>query len=291
VNHRACTHEKQSLEKRMGDEVEHPHGHAAHAEACHHVAELRNSGVGEYSFDIVLRNRDKGGEECGRCAHPRDDSQRGCGADGLAGLRDLHAGLHQRIHASHKIHARGHHGCGVDQSRHRRRAFHRVRKPDMQWKLTALADRTCKYQERNPSGSRKTEMRWCRQQTRQIQCLHRAGTSAVEEQCPRLREKPNHAQQKEDVANTRCEEGFLGRCRSRWLLIPEADQQVGREAHEFPAHKEQQQTVGDDHAQHRPRKQTQEAEESGEIFIVGHVAGGVDKDKQAHKAHHHQHHC
>ena len=58
VDDRAGAEEQQRLEERVGDQMEHAHRHAADAEAHHHVAELRDGGVGEDAFDVVLRDGD-----------------------------------------------------------------------------------------------------------------------------------------------------------------------------------------------------------------------------------------
>ena len=49
--------------------------------------------------------------------------------------------LEQRRHARHHEDAGGHHRRGVDQRRDRRRAFHRIRQPDVQRHLRRLAHR------------------------------------------------------------------------------------------------------------------------------------------------------
>ena len=72
-------------------------------------------------------------------------------------------------------------------------------------------------------------------------------------------------------------------------MIPEADEQVGCEADQFPAHEEEQNAVGDDNAQHGSGEEREEAEEAGVVFVVGHVAGGVDEDEQADEGDHHEH--
>ena len=49
-----------------------PAENAPHAHADEHVAELRNGGVREDLLDIVLRQADGGGEECGGDADDGD---------------------------------------------------------------------------------------------------------------------------------------------------------------------------------------------------------------------------
>ena len=82
VNHRARAEEQERFEERVRDQVEHAHGDAAHAEAGHHVAELRDGGVGEDALDVVLRNGDERGEDCGGRAYPGDDGESDGGAAG-----------------------------------------------------------------------------------------------------------------------------------------------------------------------------------------------------------------
>ena len=73
-------------------------------------------------------------------------------------------------------------------------------------------------------------------------------------------------------------------------MKPEANQQIRRQSHDFPAHEEKQQAVGNDNAEHRARKQREEAEEACEVIVVGHIAQAVNENQQANKRDHHQHH-
>ena len=59
VNDGASTEEEQRLEEGVRDEVEHADCGATDAEADHHVTELRDGGVGEDAFDVVLRDGDE----------------------------------------------------------------------------------------------------------------------------------------------------------------------------------------------------------------------------------------
>ena len=82
VNHRARAEEQERLEEGVRDEVEHADGDAAEAEAGHHVAELRDGGVGEDALDVVLRDGDERGEDRGGRADPGDDGESGGGSAG-----------------------------------------------------------------------------------------------------------------------------------------------------------------------------------------------------------------
>ena len=69
-------------------------------------------------------------------ADPRDDGER------------VRRGLDEKADAHQHVNAGGHHRRGVDQRGDRRRAFHRVRQPDVQRELRGLADRAAEDQQR-----------------------------------------------------------------------------------------------------------------------------------------------
>jgi len=83
---------------------------------------------------------------------------------------------------------------------------------------------------------------------------------------------------------------FFAAAAALGLWNQKADKQVGGEADQFPANEEQQQAVGDDHAEHGAGEQRQEREEPREIRVRRHVADAVNEDQQADEGHHHQHH-
>ena len=72
-------------------------------------------------------------------------------------------------------------------------------------------------------------------------------------------------------------------------MEPEADEQVGGEADQLPAHEEEEEAVGDDYAEHGSGEEREEAEEAREVLVVGHIANAEDEDQQANEGHHHQH--
>ena len=77
VDDRACAQEQQGLEERVRDQVKHPYGDPAYAEAHHHVAQLRNSGVSKNALDVRLRDRDQRREQRGDGAGPCNNLQSG----------------------------------------------------------------------------------------------------------------------------------------------------------------------------------------------------------------------
>ena len=216
-------------------------------------------------------------------ADPGDHGERRGGSAGRS------ADLHQRIYARDEIHASRDHRGRVNQRGHRRGAFHRVGQPDVQWKLAALAHGSGKDQQADGSGSTQAQPACCESKLTSAEAFKRAHAVVVEEQRAGLRKQPDDSKQKENIANARGDESFFCSSRSGGLLIPEADEQIRGEANDLPAHEEQQQAVGDDYAQHGSRKKREEAEEAREVFVVGHVAYGIDEDKQADEADHHDH--
>ena len=134
VDDRACAQEQQRFEKRVGDEMEHADGGAADSEADHHVAELRNGGVGEDALDVVLSDGDERAEEGGDGADPGDDLECDSGGERAS---DLCA--HKWVDSRDEEDASGDHGGRVDESADGGRAFHRVGQPDVQRDLAGLA--------------------------------------------------------------------------------------------------------------------------------------------------------
>ena len=74
---------------------------------------------------------------------------------------------------------------------------------------------------------------------------------------------------------------FLAAVAARRLVLPEADQQVGREAHALPADEQHEVVVGQHQQQHRGDEEVEVAEEPAPALVVGHVADGVDVDQPA----------
>ena len=69
-----------------------------------------------------------------------------------------------------------------------------------------------------------------------------------------------------------------------WSLVPEPDQQVGREADRLPAKVQLQEIVRHNQHQHGERKQGDITEEALITRVVAHVTDGVDVDQQRHEA-------
>ena len=113
------------------------------ADRHNHVAKLRKRGVGENAFDVILLRGDQGREQRGDGSDPGDDQKR------------VRRGLNDEPDANEHVNACGHHCRGVDERRDWRRTFHRIRQPDMQWKLRGLTDCAAENQKRGDREKRR----------------------------------------------------------------------------------------------------------------------------------------
>ena len=163
----------------------------------------------------------------------------------------------------------------MDQGRDRRRALHRVRQPDVQRELRALAHRADEQQDADQSDVRGNRS-----------CLpeYRGVIEAAE-----VREDQRDAQKKAEVADPVDEEGLQRGVDGALAGIPEADQQVGHQADRLPAEEQLQEVVRHHQHQHREGEQCDVGEEPLVARVVGHVADGVDVHHQRDEGHHHHH--
>ena len=74
---RAGAEEEQRFEERVGEKVKHRRLARGETDRHHHVTELRERGIGENAFDVVLLRRDQRGHDRGDGADPCDDQKRG----------------------------------------------------------------------------------------------------------------------------------------------------------------------------------------------------------------------
>ena len=89
-----------------------------------HVTELRERGVSENAFDVVLLRGNERSHDRGDRSDPGNDIKR------RWRRLDDESNSHQHINAGCN------HGGGMDQRRDWGRAFHCVRQPNVQWKLS-----------------------------------------------------------------------------------------------------------------------------------------------------------
>ena len=128
VHHRTGAEEQSGFEEAVGEQMHDRHRVPGRAESGgeHHVADLAHGGGGQGFLDVVFGAADDRAEQQRYRAH------------------DHHRGLGGRCEVEHRsgphdqIHPGGHHRRGVDQSRHRRRAFHGIAEPGLQRNLSTL---------------------------------------------------------------------------------------------------------------------------------------------------------
>ena len=211
----------------------------------------------------------------------RGRQQGGGAADGRDQELDLGDLGDQEAGAGDEIDARGDHRRGMDQGRDGGRAFHRVGQPDVEGDLGRLRGRRPEQEQRQGElgvvgdGGEVFE----------VQDVVVAEV-AVGEGRPHQEQGDGEA----EVADAVDQERFLGRRRRRRLRMPEADQQVGADAHALPEGVGEDEVAGEDQPRHREDEQADHGEEPGVAGVAGHVAGGVDGDEGGHEGDHRQHH-
>ena len=258
VHHRARAQEQPGLEEAVREQErdrEHvPFGPEPGAER--HVADLAHGGPGQRLLDVVLGARDDAAEQQRDRAH-QDHRQPGVGRD-----REDRVGPHEQVDPG------GDHGGRVDQRRHRGGALHRVEQPGLQRHLRGLAARAEQEQQPERRG-------------------HAAPAGLHRIEHPGERHRAELGEHQEDgqgeagVANSVDDERLLRRDRRRGLVVPEADQQVGRETHALPPDIEHEEVVAEHEQQHGREEQVHVAEEAAPVGVVAHVADRVDDDQRA----------
>ena len=264
-----CTEEEERLEHGVCEQVEHG-GHVSeavvefgtcHAKRYHHKGNLRDSREREHTFNIDLAASHYGGIESRDGADTGDKQQR-CFLNKV-----------EREHAGNQINAGNHHGSSVDEGRNRCRAFHSVRKPDVQrhhGRLTHTADED---EHEGPSQHRSSHegCAACRSQH-----AGRIVGDGYEVECLAVEGKYQDTDEETEVGETRHDERLLGSRYGRRQLIIEADEQVRGDAHELPEYVHLE-NVGCHHeAEHREREQRKESVETLESLLPFHVAPAVE---------------
>ena len=258
VHHRAGAEEHVGLEEAVGEQVEDRERVAGDAEAGaeHHVADLAHRGAGQRLLDVVLRAPDD-----------RAPEQRDGGDDDHHGLR-VRRQLEDEVGADDQVDARGHHGRRVDQRRDRGRALHRVEQPGLQRHLGGLAA-GAEQQEQAERGERLLAG------AVGVRADHREAGRAPGDEGQHDRRREAH------VADPVDHERLLGGRRRGVLVLPEADEQVGREADALPAEEQPEVVLRHDQHEHRGHEQVEVAEEPHPARVVLHVADRVDVDQRA----------
>ena len=219
VDDRTGTKEQHRLKERVRQQVEHRSRVNPNARRHEHVAQLGTGRIGDHAFDVVLHQTDGRGEKRGGRTKEGDERHR------------LGRVFHQGRHAANQEDTGGHHGCGVDQSRHRRRALHRVGQPCVQQQLRRFTHRTNEQQEgqqvrRVPVAPQEGQVGFGQGRT--------GGKDRVEIHAVGQEEQAENPQSKAKVTHTVDDERFHRGGTGGRLFPVEPNQQVGRDAHTFP---------------------------------------------------------
>ncbi len=258
VDDRAGAKEQAGFEEAVGEQVhdrEHVAGRAQTG-SQHHVADLTHRGRRQRAFDVVFGAAD----EC-----PEQQRHRADENDAEPGVRRQAI---ERVGSHDQIHTGGHHGGGVDQRGHRGGTLHRVTQPGLQWNLRGFGAGAQEQQQ--PDRGQRTA----------------AGTRRLAEdlrvrQRAEVREDHEDRQRQSGVPDPVHHERLLGRGGRGRLLIPETDQQVGRQAHTFPARVQDQVVVGHHQQQHGREEEVEVSEKPSAVRVFGHVADRVDVDQRS----------
>ena len=275
VDNRTGTEEQQRLEEGVGEEVE--HRRLISADTCReeHVAELRTGRIGDHALDVVLCHADGGGIERRHRTDERNHSGR------IEGI------LIDRRQEADEIDTCRHHRRRVDQGRHGRRAFHGVRQPDVQEELGRFTHCTNEEQdadqlqcidaltEEHDHGlarrQRFGEGIWRDDRVGPDRVQHRGELNRAEHE-----EDRHDAEGQTKVTHPVRHERLDGSIVRRLLRVPEADQQVGGEAHAFPAKEQLDEVVCHHEHQHHESEQRQVSEETRLVRVLAHVAPGIE---------------
>jgi hypothetical protein len=205
----------------------------------------------------------------------------------------------QEAHPADHVDACRHHGGRVDERGDRCRTGHRVGQPDVERNLRRLpagAHEQTQSDQVDELKRRPRERNGHGQPGDRLEVLadvgkgERRGHAHVHEGL----EDQEDPDQEAEVPDPVHDEGLAPAEGVVAVAVPEADQQVGAEAHALPAQEQEHQVVGQHEHEHREREQVHVAEEALEPpivpMVVVHVADGVDVDQEAHTRHHQDHH-
>ena len=137
-----------ALKKAWGEQVKRSRDIAAYAEDGDHEAKLTDRGVSQHALDVVLCDGNSRAQECGDGTDDGDD---------LKCTTTLAGDLKQREETQGEEDARRDHRGRVNHGRDRGWAFHRIREPDMQRELRALANRATKNQQADHASRAEAE--------------------------------------------------------------------------------------------------------------------------------------
>src|SRR5215470_17348623 len=175
----------------------------------------------------------------------------------------------------------------MDQRRYRRRALHGIWQPGMEQELRRLAHGA--HEQKKADQRQGVDMK--------AQELHgladlvgRRGEYRVVLDGVEQGENREDAKREAEIADAVDDEGLYRGRVSRRLVIPEADQEIGRETDALPAEEELEKIVGRHQRQHGESEEREISEESGPARVVLHIADGIEVHEARDIGHYHQHH-
>src|SRR5579883_231653 len=267
MNDYSCGEEEQRLEKGMRHEMEQGRRPCAQPESEKHIADLADGGIGQYTFNVALRERAEGGE------------QHGCCSDDGNGKLHLRSQSEEHMRAGDEIDACRHHGCSVDEGAGWRSAGHGIRQPCLERQLRGFSAGSAQQQCGCGNGDTAAYCPLCRGAVHQLLNVQRA------EYCKQQEEADGEG----GIAES-CHDECLGSgANIGWVLIPEANEQKTAEANAFPSQVQQQKIVRQDEHEHRRYEEVHVGEEARVAFIVLHVLGRVEMDQKTNEGDDEQH--
>ncbi len=106
----------------------------------------------------------------------------------------------------------------------------------------------------------------------------------------RHHEHGEDAEREAEIADAVDDEGLDRGGVGLGLVVPEADQQIAREADALPAEEHLREVVGGHQRQHGEGEERQVREEPRPVRVLGHVADRIEVHERGDGRHHHQHH-
>ena len=100
----------------------------------------------------------------------------------------------------------------------------------------------------------------------------------------------HNAEQEEAIGKAGEDERLLGCAYGTWLVVPETDEQVTRNADEFPEDEHLEKVCRDDESEHAKAEQREQCKETPGGTVFAHVADAVDIHHEADECDDHEHH-
>ena len=150
----------------------------------------------------------------------------------------------------------------------------------MQWKLGGLAGRPAENEQASQAGHVSKKLGMGDQLGVQPVKIDLALRGAPQQQ---------NAKDKPKIAQTVRDERLLGGIRRRRAFVPEANEQVAANAHQFPEDEHHHEVVRQHDAKHGKGEQAQAGKVARHAGIVLHVAVGIEVNGRAHPGDHQQH--